>query len=146
MKKYQLLTYTKAKEFIGKLDNTRRAKIDRFYDLFEIYGVSLPNRYLKKKKFYSHQELHREWMKDPEYRLEYEDLEPEFQIAKAIIEARIKEGVTQAELAEKVNTGQAVISRLENMVGKPSISLIQRIAAALGLRLEIRLVPQLKVA
>lgn len=99
---------------------------------------------MKKKKFYSHQELHREWMKDPGYRLEYEDLEPEFQIAKAIIEARIKEGVTQAELAEKVKTGQAVISRLENMNGKPSLSLLQRVANALRLKLEIRFVPQEK--
>lgn len=97
---------------------------------------------MKKKSFYSHQELHKEWVKDPEYCREYEKLEPEFQIARAIIEARIKDGLTQAELAEKVKTGQAVISRLENMTSKPSLSLVQRIADALKLRLVIRFVPQ----
>jgi len=50
--------------------------------------------------------------------------------------------VTQQRLAELANTGQAVISRLENMTGKPSISLVQKVAEALGLRLQIRLVPQ----
>jgi len=48
MKKYQILTYAKAKDFIESLDNIRKARIDRFYDLFEAYGVALPNRYLKK--------------------------------------------------------------------------------------------------
>jgi len=81
-------------------------------------------------------------MRNPEYRREYEKLEPEFQIAKALIEARLKRKVTQAELAERARTGQAVISRLENMNGKPSFSLVQRIAEALGLRLQIRLIPQ----
>jgi len=97
---------------------------------------------MKQKKFYSHKELHKEWMKDPEYRKEYERLEPEFQIAKAIIDARVRRKVTQQKLAELANTGQAVISRLENMTGKPSISLVQRVAEALGLRLQVRLVPQ----
>jgi DNA-binding XRE family transcriptional regulator len=97
---------------------------------------------MSKKKFYSHQELHREWMKDPEYRREYEKLEPEFQIAKALIEARIEGKITQAELAKKAGTGQAVISRLENMNATPSLSLIQRVADALGLRVQLRLVPR----
>jgi len=97
---------------------------------------------MKKKKFYSHKELHREWMKDPQYRREYERLEPEFQIAQAIIEARVKKKITQTELARKANTGQAVISRLENMNSKPSISLIQKVADALGLKIKIQLLPQ----
>lgn len=81
-------------------------------------------------------------MKSPKYRREYEKLEPEFQIARAIIEARIKKRVTQEELAKKANTGQAVISRLENMNGKPSVSLLQKVAEALDLKLEIRFLPQ----
>lgn len=84
--------------------------------------------------------IRKEWMKDPEYRHAYEKLEPEFQIARAIINARIKRNISQAELAEKVGTGQAVISRLETMTAKPSLSLLQRVADALGLRTEIRFV------
>lgn len=48
MKKYQILTYAKAKRFIEGLDRTQRARVDRFYDLFETYGTLLPRRYLKK--------------------------------------------------------------------------------------------------
>jgi DNA-binding XRE family transcriptional regulator len=93
-------------------------------------------------KYYTYEEIHRELMKDPGFRREYEKLEPEFRIASALIEARIKGKMTQAELAKKVNTGQAVISRLENMNARPSLSLIQRIAEALGLRVDLRLLPQ----
>lgn len=87
-------------------------------------------------------QLHEEWMQDPEYAREYEKLEPEFQIAKAIIDARIRKKITQEQLAKKAGTGQAVISRLENMNGKPSLALIQRVADALGLRTQIQFLPK----
>ncbi len=48
MKKYEIVTHVKVKKFIENLDNTRQARIDRFYELFEEYGVFLPARYLKK--------------------------------------------------------------------------------------------------
>lgn len=48
MKKYQVFTHVKAKKFIDRLDSKRKARIDRFYDLFEEYGPFLPDRYLKK--------------------------------------------------------------------------------------------------
>jgi len=92
---------------------------------------------MKQKKYYSHEELHRGWMKDPEFRREYEKLEPEFQIARQIIGARIKNKMTQADLAKKAKTGQAVISRLEGMNAKPSISLLSRVAKALGTKIQI---------
>jgi ribosome-binding protein aMBF1 (putative translation factor) len=97
---------------------------------------------MRKKDFYTHQELHRQWMKSPGYRKEYQKLEPEFQIAREIIKARIKRKITQEELAKRAKTGQAVISRLENMTGKPSFSLVQRVVDALGLKMEIRLSPR----
>lgn len=90
-----------------------------------------------RNKFIPFSNLHREWMKDPEYRREYKKLEPEFQIARQIIGARIKKKMTQAELARKMGTGQAVVSRLEGMNAKPSISLLQRVASALGIKLTI---------
>ena len=97
---------------------------------------------MKKTKYYTYEEIHRKWMKNPEFRREYKKLEPEFRIASALIEARIEGKITQAELAKKAKTGQAVISRLENMNARPSLSLIQRIAEALGLRVDLRLLPQ----
>jgi len=92
---------------------------------------------VRQKKYYSHEELHKKWMKDPEYRREYEKLEPEFQIARQIIAARIKRKMSQKELAEKIGTGQAVISRLEGMNAKPSISLLARVAEALKTQINV---------
>ncbi len=97
---------------------------------------------MKRENFRSYDEVRDKLMKNPEFRREYAKLEPEFRIASALIEARIEGKITQAELAKRANTGQAVISRLENMNARPSLSLIQRIAEALGLRVDLRLLPQ----
>lgn len=97
---------------------------------------------MSKVKFYTASELKKKWMKNPKFRHAYEALEPEYQIARAIIKARLKRGITQAELAKKVGTKQPVISRLENMEGKPSISNVDRIAKVLDLKLEIKLAPK----
>lgn len=94
---------------------------------------------MKTKKYFTHEELHKKWMKDPEFRREYEKLEPEFQIARQMIGARIKKKMTQEELARRAKTGQAVISRLEGMNAKPSISLLYRVAQALGVDFNIRI-------
>lgn len=96
---------------------------------------------MKHKKFYSYNELHDEWMKNPKFRREYERLEPEFQIAKQIIDARLKKKMSQAKLAKLAGTGQAVISRLEGMNAKPSISLLARIASALQTPINITIKP-----
>lgn len=90
-----------------------------------------------KSKYFSADTLHKECMEDPKYRLEYEKLEPEFQIARQIIGARIKQKMTQKELAQKIGTGQAVISRLESMNARPSISLLARVAQALKTEINI---------
>jgi len=76
-------------------------------------------------------------MKDPEFRREYEALEPEFQIARQMIGARIKKKISQEELAKKVGTGQAVISRLEGMNASPSLSLLKRVARALDIKIQL---------
>ena len=68
-------------------------------------------------------------------------------VAQLIHAARTKAGFSQAELAEKLGTRQSVISRLEdaNYEGH-SLSMLQRIAAALGQRIEIRFLPSSKAA
>lgn len=96
----------------------------------------------KKPKSFPFVELHREWMKNPKFRSEYEKLEPEFAIARAIIDARIKRNISQAQLAKKMGTGQAVVSRLEGANASPSLSLIKRLANALNLKLELKFTPR----
>ena len=63
------------------------------------------------------------------------------QVAMLIFEARTKRGLTQSELAERVNTKQPVIARLEDADYEGhSLSMLKRIADQLGMRLEIRMV------
>ena len=58
-------------------------------------------------------DFHEQWMQDPGYRDAYAQLEPEFALAHAMIEARTKAGLTQEQLAERMQTTQSVIARLE---------------------------------
>ena len=76
-------------------------------------------------------------LSDPKVKKAYDDLEPEFQVASQMIEARLKKKMSQQKLARKVGTGQAVISRLEGMNAHPSLSLLSRVAHALGTKIQI---------
>lgn len=87
-------------------------------------------------------DLHNRWFKDPAYQRAYESLEEEFAVARAIIEARTRVGLTQAQLAERMKTTQSVIARLESGKGRPSTTTLRNLARATGTRLEIRLVPE----
>lgn len=92
---------------------------------------------INKPKLISFENWEMELMKDPEYKRLSNELEPQFQIARQMIGARLKQNITQEELAKKINTGQAVISRLESMNSKPSISLLERVARALNIKFNI---------
>ena len=83
-------------------------------------------------------EAAKEWLKDPAFRAEYEALEPEFALASALIEARSRAGMTQAQVAAAMGTTQAVIARLEGGRVKPSTRTLERFARATGTRLRIR--------
>lgn len=90
------------------------------------------------------QELTEELMQDPEFRKEYDALQPERDITMALVKARKEAGLTQAELSEKTGISQADISRLENGSRNPSIAILQRIAKALNSTLRIEFVPNQK--
>jgi ribosome-binding protein aMBF1 (putative translation factor) len=86
-------------------------------------------------------EAAKEWLKDPAFRAEYEALEPEFALASALIEARSRAGMTQAQVAKAMGTTQAVIARLEGGRVKPSTRTLERFANATGTHLRIRFEP-----
>jgi ribosome-binding protein aMBF1 (putative translation factor) len=83
------------------------------------------------------EDVAREWMKDPEFRAEYEALEDEFALASALIEARAKAEMTQEQVARAMGTTQAAIARLESGRTKPSTRTLERFARATGMRLRI---------
>lgn len=78
-----------------------------------------------------------EWMKDPEFRAEYEALEEEFSIASALISARAQADMTQQDVAEKMETSQSYIAKLEGGAVSPTMKALKRYAAATGSRLKI---------
>lgn len=80
-------------------------------------------------------------LQKPEFRSALAESEPEFQIAKAVIEARLKKGFSQAELAEKLHTKQSVISRVENAKTLPSLSFLKKIATALNAPFQVQIRP-----
>lgn len=82
-------------------------------------------------------DLHAKWMKDPEYARRFADLDEEFALAAAMIAARGRAGLTQAELARRMKTTQAAVARLESGRAKPSTRTLERLADATGTRLRI---------
>lgn len=80
----------------------------------------------------------KEQLKNPRFKKEWDKLDPQYQITRALIKARIEGKISQRELAKRAKTTQAVLSRIENMTVSPSVGLLHRIASALGKNLEIK--------
>ena len=92
----------------------------------------------KKRTYKSADAFFEHSLKDPEIRLHYEEERAKSAIAAAVKAARVRAGLTQAELAKKIGTTQSVIARLEGTGDQrePSLSLLARIAAACHGKLE----------
>ena len=81
-------------------------------------------------------------MKDEEFKKEYEAIQPELDVIRAIVDARISQNLTQRELAERIGINQADISKLENGTRNPSVNLLKRLADGMGMTLKIEFVPK----
>ncbi len=82
-----------------------------------------------------------EQLQDPEFRREYEALQPERAVIQAIIDARQRAGLTQKELSERTGIAQGDISKLENGNANPSIRTLQRLASGMGMTLKVEFLP-----
>lgn len=79
---------------------------------------------------------------DPVYEQMRADARAKSQAAQAIYDARQAAGLTQSQLARLAGTTQSVISRLEDGdYDRHSLALLERIAAALHRRVEVRFLP-----
>ena len=81
-------------------------------------------------------------LKDEEFRKEYEAIQPDMDVIRAIVDARTSQNLTQKELAERTGINQADISKLENGTRNPSVNLLKRLAD--GMALKIEFVPKQK--
>lgn len=78
---------------------------------------------------------------DPEVRAEYDALQPEYDLIQAMIDARTSQNLTQKELSDITGITQADISRIENGTRNPSLAMVKRIAAGLGMQLRLEFIP-----
>jgi predicted transcriptional regulator len=79
-------------------------------------------------------------LQDPEVSAEYEKQQLEFDIARELIAARVRVGMTQAELAQRMSTTQSTIARLESGRMMPSMRTFARYAQATNSHTVVRLV------
>lgn len=83
-------------------------------------------------------------LQNEDFRKEYEAIQPEMDVIRAIVEARTSQNLTQKEIAERTGINQADISKLENGTRNPSVNLLKRLADGMGMMLKIEFVPKQK--
>lgn len=87
-------------------------------------------------------DMKKDLMKNPEFVKEYEAIQPEMDIIRAMIDARTAQHLTQKELAERTGINQVDISKLENGTRNPTINLLKRLAEGMDMTLKIEFVPK----
>ena len=93
----------------------------------------------------TYKEYKNKCLEDSNFKKEYDDLEPEYDIINAMIKARKEKGLTQKQLSELTGISQADISRIENGTRNPSLEMIKRLATGMGMRLKLEFIPVSKV-
>ena len=87
-------------------------------------------------------EMLSEEMRNDEFRKEYEAIQPELDVIRAMVDARNSVNMTQKELSERTGISQADISKIENGTRNPSLNLLKRLAEGMGMTLKIEFVPK----
>lgn len=93
----------------------------------------------KKNEVISYAAMKRAALRDAEFRKEYEAIQPEFDVVRAVLDARLKKGLTQADIARRAGTTQSAIARFEAGRTNPTLDFASRVARAVGAKLEVRL-------
>ena len=93
---------------------------------------------MKNKLMYTFEEDLVKRLKNPAFKKAWEKTEPEYLLAKQVIEKRLENKLSQRKLAKILNTTQAVISRLETMRANPSLHFLKRIAGVFDTKLSVQ--------
>ncbi len=89
----------------------------------------------------SYSEFKMELLEDSEVKAAYDELQPEYDIIQAMVDARKSQNMTQKDLSEATGITQADISRIENGTRNPSLGMVKRLAAGMGMRLKLEFIP-----
>ena len=76
---------------------------------------------------------------NPSVRQAYNEQAPEFELARELIAARMRAGLTQGDVAARMGTTQSVVARIESGRGTPSMRTVQRYASEVGARAVVRM-------
>lgn len=90
-------------------------------------------------------EFLQEQLKDPKFKKEWDDIQPEMDVIRAMLDARIEQNLTQKELAERTGINQADISKLENGTRNPSLKMLKKLAEGMNMELKIEFIPKQKL-
>ena len=90
----------------------------------------------------THKQLRARALGRADVKAQFDELGDEYLLLDEFLKARSKQGLTQAQVAEKIGTTQSAVARMESGKGKhsPSFATLSKYAEALGCRLEVRLV------
>ncbi len=77
-----------------------------------------------------------------EFGKEWQDSQPEMDVSRVMVDARISQNLSQKELAKRTGIDQADISKLENGTRNPSLKLLKRLADGMGMTLKLEFVPK----
>ena len=84
--------------------------------------------------------------RDPEFAEDLEAGYEDFKIGVLLRQAREQAGLTQEEVAERLETKKSAISRIENSAGSIRLSTLERYAQAIGWKLSLELRPPRKAS
>ena len=93
--------------------------------------------YMNNFKFVKFNDLLKQQLKNKQFKKAFDELELQYTLKRILIDKRIKEGLTQKQLAKKIGIKQPLISKLETGNYNPSIKFLQKIAKGLNAKLKI---------
>jgi transcriptional regulator with XRE-family HTH domain len=90
----------------------------------------------------THKQMRAKALENAEVKAEFDRQADEFSLLDEFLKARADQGLTQAQVAERIGTTQSAVARMESGRGKhsPSLATLSRYADALGCKLEVRLI------
>lgn len=93
---------------------------------------------MKKQGYMTWEDFEKQLFKQPGFKKAVEETRLEYEIARALIKARLDKGLTQLEVAKRMNTKQSVISRVENARTMPSLAFLKKLATVLNGSLQVQ--------
>ena len=113
---------------LNKMNESIEIKLDEAYKQTRMTEERLSNEeiFSNVRKMKTFDEMLAKQMKDEEFKKEYEAIQPEMDVIRAIVDARTSQNLTQKELSERTGINQVDISKLENGTKNPSINLLKR--------------------